>query len=1111
MRRGVLSLALLFVWLISGFRVPDRQLSGSTSGPIFPGPQIQAGGQPPSFDRDHDGLADSVEQNGWENAAGLFTTDPLDPDSDNDGLSDGQEKLFDTNPQDDMSPGIYVEYADALQTSKYFPWQGHGNKFIALDSAVVRRGATFYVGGPTDASLQIVKSTGSLTTLTPQQDVCTGRWMINVPTWGTVGKYTLTVQKGASNRSLNLYVIFEMPTNMSDADVAAYDYSSDPNNVRDEYSLWFMTTEDPDHAVPSWPPYHDAIGYGRAFQNDQYAAYVFEDHIINTINGYTNQQGAAIALGNHLDDIFDFDDQALRLNMWSALHAYGHEAQCSTHASALTSFVRGAGIPARPVMLDWDMITAGDTLFDHATEVWLSGDWKVMRAYQGPDSGIYNPRSRTNWIYTDQIGDILVVANSQWPWDQVVTGWTDEHGIDYVFGTYNNREIVRWDWVNTEVTRYNGWGWGSEPTDIGDPYLVWPSISSESIPTPAIFANGDGHGSVTKSPNQATYAYGDVVTLQAIPDPGWYFDSWSGDLEGTNNPETVTIRDEGDLFITAHFTSGPPLLSPQSAAQSPGIQLGQVLDDYGVDLDGNGRFDQLVVEVELNVTQPGDYSVGAHVDSPDFTTYAKTPAIASASTYTHLEAGLQKVQLTFKGSSISLARVNGPYEVTNLWVSNLPLDSDPVELALNTLDRKDPAYSTAPYQASDFDTLGAIFTGQYSERGEDANQDGRYESLTIDVGMEISVPGTYSVVGDLYDRSHQAISHATWTGSGSPASLQFDDIRGTDGPYTLENLYLLNANDEIIDSPTQVYHTQQVIQAEGKTHLVGQPSGDSLGGQTVVPGPYSDAGVDVDGDGRFDQLVIQTTLAIEAGEGGQAYRVEGWLVDASGALISWAISDPQVLSEGSHNLALAFDGQTINEHGVDGPFTLVALKVLPGNTYAVLDEIAEAYTTQNYNHNQFQGRAAEALDVFEDNMENGPDQWTYGTPWDLNNKESYSYSHAWEAKASGPDGSLTTKSLDVSTYADLAVSFKTCYAMQSANDVGYLEASADGQDWVPVATYTGSTTQWSTKYVDLSAMSPAQNLRLRFRAKSESGLLWYVDDVYIGSGLHDLFLPLILK
>jgi uncharacterized repeat protein (TIGR02543 family) len=74
----------------------------------------------------------------------------------------------------------------------------------------------------------------------------------------------------------------------------------------------------------------------------------------------------------------------------------------------------------------------------------------------------------------------------------------------------------------------------------------------------------DGHGSVTKNPNQATYPPNTVVTLTAVPDANWVFNSWIGDLSGTENPVTITMN--GNKTITAHFTyngvdTTPPLVS----------------------------------------------------------------------------------------------------------------------------------------------------------------------------------------------------------------------------------------------------------------------------------------------------------------------------------------------------------------------------------------------------------------------------------------------------------------------------------------------------------------------------------------------------------------------
>ena len=64
------------------------------------------------------------------------------------------------------------------------------------------------------------------------------------------------------------------------------------------------------------------------------------------------------------------------------------------------------------------------------------------------------------------------------------------------------------------------------------------------------------HGTVSQSPAQASYAQGETVTLSVVPEAGYSFVGWSGDLSGSTNPATVTM--DADKSITAHFAEVPP-------------------------------------------------------------------------------------------------------------------------------------------------------------------------------------------------------------------------------------------------------------------------------------------------------------------------------------------------------------------------------------------------------------------------------------------------------------------------------------------------------------------------------------------------------------------------
>jgi len=71
--------------------------------------------------------------------------------------------------------------------------------------------------------------------------------------------------------------------------------------------------------------------------------------------------------------------------------------------------------------------------------------------------------------------------------------------------------------------------------------------------TLTILYDGDGSGDVTKSPDQSSYPSGDNVKLTAIPDDGWKFDGWSGDIIGSDNPIILVVQSDMTEGVIATF------------------------------------------------------------------------------------------------------------------------------------------------------------------------------------------------------------------------------------------------------------------------------------------------------------------------------------------------------------------------------------------------------------------------------------------------------------------------------------------------------------------------------------------------------------------------------
>lgn len=67
----------------------------------------------------------------------------------------------------------------------------------------------------------------------------------------------------------------------------------------------------------------------------------------------------------------------------------------------------------------------------------------------------------------------------------------------------------------------------------------------------SLSVNTAGSGHVTKIPDQTAFASGSSVECTAVPETGWSFDSWEGDLTGSDNPGNLTM--DGNKSVTAVF------------------------------------------------------------------------------------------------------------------------------------------------------------------------------------------------------------------------------------------------------------------------------------------------------------------------------------------------------------------------------------------------------------------------------------------------------------------------------------------------------------------------------------------------------------------------------
>jgi hypothetical protein len=99
-----------------------------------------------------------------------------------------------------------------------------------------------------------------------------------------------------------------------------------------------------------------------------------------------------------------------------------------------------------------------------------------------------------------------------------------------------------------------------------------------------------------------------------------------------------------------------------SQFQRPPLALTAVTSEQGFDDNGNGKFDRLLVSLQVDVLRAGFYSWGYKLTDQ----LAHEIDFGSGSGF--FNAGLNLLTVTFEGSKIGASRANGPYQLRDLLV-----------------------------------------------------------------------------------------------------------------------------------------------------------------------------------------------------------------------------------------------------------------------------------------------------------------------------------------------------------------------------------------------------------------------------------------------------------
>ncbi|MFC6602954.1 tetratricopeptide repeat protein [Ectobacillus funiculus] len=128
----------------------------------------------------------------------------------------------------------------------------------------------------------------------------------------------------------------------------------------------------------------------------------------------------------------------------------------------------------------------------------------------------------------------------------------------------NDKEFTDGDVITLTATPAQGWEFSHWAGDASgtDPKVIVKMDQNKTVeavftknPEYTISASVEGNGSIAKSPSDGKYLKGATVTLEAIPNKGWKFERWEGDISATNQKVTLTM--DGNKAVRAIFSRIP--------------------------------------------------------------------------------------------------------------------------------------------------------------------------------------------------------------------------------------------------------------------------------------------------------------------------------------------------------------------------------------------------------------------------------------------------------------------------------------------------------------------------------------------------------------------------
>lgn len=225
----------------------------------------------------------------------------------------------------------------------------------------------------------------------------------------------------------------------------------------------------------------------------------------------------------------------------------------------------------------------------------------------------------------------------------------------------------------------------------------------------------------------------------------------------------LRIYDESSRLISWTNTEYNTSSYTPDDFEIPATNFTYHFEDHGLDSDSDGLYDYLTVDVGVNIEEEGIYTLLGYLYNQHL------QVIAYATNTTQLHTRTQTVSLNFDGRHIWQTKQNNYFYLLSVTLYD----------STNTPIRKaEYAHLTNPYSYMDFECSYVAPTDEYVHLGVDIDDDGLFDYLRVEITMQVTESGQYSVIGYMDDANGNFVGFTetdTYLNTGtSNVTLNFD-------------------------------------------------------------------------------------------------------------------------------------------------------------------------------------------------------------------------------------------------------------------------------------------------------------------------------------------------